>query len=128
MKMEEELDQIYKRLVGKRFQATYKGKFEVATGNRRDVLEIKDSDMEKGLAQILKEVRESDELKYSKVWKGITGPEDGYDNYRLFVDLDEDDLNEFVNYNFLVTEVTPFSNLDLKIRYQAGESISVRAE
>lgn len=126
--MEEELYQIYKCLKGKRFQATYKGKFEVATGNMRDVLEIEDSDMEKCLAKILKELRKSDELEYDKVWRGITGPEDGFDNYWLWVNLDEEE-DDFTSDDFRVTEVEPFSKLNWKNpSYKAGVSISVTAE
>jgi len=123
--MEEELYQIYKCLKGKCFQATYKGKFTVATDKQRDVLEIEDSGMEKCLAKILEELRQSDELKYSKVWKAITGPKDGYDNYWLWVNLDEED---FTNHNFRVTEVETFSQLNWIKPYKAGVSISVRAE
>lgn len=127
--MEEELNQIYKRLERKRFQATYKGEKPVATGNMRTALEIEDQDMEKCLEKIIRELSESDQLEYDKVWRAITGPEDGYPNYWLWVSLDEDDLDEDLTYDFRVTEVQPFSRVNWKNKaYKAGVSISVTVE
>ena len=128
--MEKALNQIYQRLEGKHFQATNKGEFEVATGNMRTALEIKDQDMEKCLAKIISEVSDSDQLDYNKVWRAITGPKDGYDKYWLWVSLDEDDLDlkSYRVYDFRVTEVEPFSKLNWRNPYEAGVSISVTVE
>lgn len=119
VKMEEELYQIYKCLKGKRFQATYKGESDMATGNKRSVLEIDDPDMEKTLATIRQQVGNKN------VWKAITGPEDspGYE-YRLYVNQ-EDDLEEGESYLFCVTEVEVFSELSWKNPYEAGIDIQV---
>ena len=117
--MEEELYQIYECLKEKRFQATYKGESNMATGNTRSVLEIEDSDMEKTLATIRQQVGNKN------VWKAIRGPEDspGY-NYRLYVNQ-EDDLEEGESYLFCVTEVNVFSELSWKNPYEAGMDIQV---
>ena len=125
LKMEQELDQIYKCLEGKQFRATYKGEFGMATGNERSVLKIENSDMKKVLAKIRQQVKESDELANKKVWKAITGPEDGYDEYRLYVNLEED-LEEEASYFFSVTGVTPFSELKWQVPYDAGMDIQVK--
>ena len=117
--MEEELYQIYKCLKGKRFQATYKGESDMATGNKRSVLEIDDPGMEETLATIRQQVGTKN------VWKAITGPEDspGYE-YRLYVNQ-EDDLEEGESYLFCVTEVEVFSELSWKNPYEAGIDIHV---
>ena len=124
LKMEEELDKIYKCLEGEEFEATYKGEFGMGTGKERSVLEIDDSDMETILKKIRKQVKKSDELANKKVWKAITGPEDGYGNYWLWVNLEED-LKEGKSYLFCVTEVEAFSKVKWLKDYNAGVSIEV---
>jgi len=100
--MEEKLDDIYECLEDEEFHATYKVAwnssssrqcifaYTMVTGKERSVLEIQDSDMEAKLKKIRRQVKESDKLAKKKVWKAITGPEDGYKYYWLWVKLKED--------------------------------------
>ena len=122
--MEQELYLIYKCLEGKQFQATYKGEFRMETGKERSVFEIVDTDLEAILEKICKNVRENDKLANKKVWKAITGPEDGYNYYWLWVKPKEN-LRKGEGYLFRVTKVETFSELDWKNKYDVGVSIEV---
>ena len=122
--MEEELNDIYECLEDEEFQATYKGEYTMVTGKERSVLEIHDSDMKAKLEEIRQQVEESDELAKKKVWKAITGPEDGYNYYWLWVKPKEN-LRKGEGYLFRVTKVETFSELDWKNKYDVGVSIEV---
>ena len=123
--MEEELDDIYECLKDEEFHATYKGEYTMVTGKERSVLEIQDSDMEAKLKKIRRQVEESDKLAKKKVWKAITGPEDGYKYYWLWVKLKED-LKEEKSYDFCVAKVEAFSKVKWLGDYDAGVSIEVK--
>ena len=123
--MEEELDDIYECLEDEEFHATYKGEHTMVTGKERSVLEIHDSDMKAKLKKIRQQVKESYKLANKNVWKAITGPEDGYKYYWLWVKLKED-LKEEKSYDFCVTKVEAFSKVKWLGNYDAGVSIEVK--
>ena len=88
------------------------------------MLEIDDLDMEAKLKKIRQQIKKSDKLANKKVWKAITGPEDGYKHYWLWVKLKED-LKKEKSYDFCVTEVEAFSKVKWLGDYDAGVSIEV---
>ena len=82
----QDLSSIYQRLIGASFQATYIGMMGMPQfGNLRPVLQVNPSD---ATLPIMKAVSNAVLAKYGRqtVWKGITGPEDGYTYYWLWVD------------------------------------------
>ena len=80
------LSNLYQPLIGQRFAASYQRISEMPqTGNERLALEIgAGSPFAATLHQISSAVLA---LQYGeRVWKGITGPEDGYTDYWLWVE------------------------------------------
>lgn len=99
----------YQGLVGKVFQGTYRGVFEEMpqTGNPRDIFVIPKGNP---LASILQGISQAVAQTYgNQIWKGITGPEDNYADYWLWV---EPGLSQVLpvgsSCNFKIEQCAPF--------------------
>ena len=118
MNKETILAALYDRLQGMTFTARNIGNFTMETGQERTALEIEDSAMIATLRQIRREV--SQQMgNDSNIWKAITGPEDGYENYWLWVTPLS--LQESGFYT-----VTTIETFGINPKYEAGVSITVR--
>ena len=96
-----ELVRIYNPLKGKEFEAHYQGERKMPLkGTMRDVLEIDEGNP---FASTLAEISSTVRQKYgTKVWKGITGPEDSeyFEDYWLWVERLRPALEEGNSYAF----------------------------
>ena len=104
-----ELVRIYNPLKGKEFEAHYRGERKMPLkGTMRDVLEI---DEVNPFASTLAEISSTVRQEYgTKVWKGITGPEDSeyFEDYWLWVERLRPALEEGNSYVFKIVECTVF--------------------
>ena len=104
-----ELVRIYNLLKGKEFEAHYQGERKMPLkGTMRDVLEIDEGN---SFASTLAEISSTVDQKYgTKIWKGITGPEDSeyFEDYRLWVEKLRPALEEGNSYVFKIVECTVF--------------------
>ncbi|CAH3038574.1 unnamed protein product, partial [Porites lobata] len=105
----QKLQEIYQPLEGVTFRGTYLGEYKMPqTGNKRDVLEIDEGNP---FASTLAEISSTVHQKYgTKVWKGITGPEDSqyFEDYWLWVERFRPALEEGNSYVFKIVECTAF--------------------
>ena len=110
MSVKDHLQLIYKPLLGMVFEATvHQIDFTMPqTENERVVLAI---DADSPFAETLSGISKALLKKYGRtVWKGITGPEEGYTDYWLWVEpagLSEVVL-EGLSYNFSIERCSPF--------------------
>ena len=82
MDLKRELEDIYRPLEGKIFDAVYKKRTAVpSTGNFRDVLSVTDPDVTSILKQILQKIESRGYNK--RVWKGIIERSNG--EYHLYI-------------------------------------------
>ena len=104
-----ELVGIYNLHKGKEFEAHYQGERKMPLkGTMRDVLEIDEGN---SLASTLAEILSMVHQKYgTKVWKGITGPEDSeyFEDYRLWAEKLRPALEEGNSYVFKIVECIVF--------------------
>ena len=104
-----ELVRIYNPLKRKEFEAHYQGERKMPLkGTMRDVLEIDEGNP---FASTLAEISSTVHQKYgTKVWKGITGPEDSeyFEDYWLWVERLRPALEEGNSYVFKIVECTAF--------------------
>jgi len=104
-----ELVSIYNALKGKEFEAHYKEERKMPLkGTMRDVLEI---DQGNPFASTLAEISSTVHQKYgTKVWKGITGPEDSeyFKDYWLWAEKLRPALEEGNSYVCKIVEYTVF--------------------
>ena len=104
-----ELVRIYNPLKRKEFEAHYQGERKMPLkGTMRDVLEIDEGNP---FASTLAETSSTVHQKYgTKVWKGITGPEDSeyFEDYWLWVERLRPALEEGNSYVFKIVECTAF--------------------
>lgn len=117
----------YKPLIGMEFEAIYKGEFEMPqTGNKRDVLLVKEANpFAKTLHEISKTVKDA---YGSKIWKGITGPEDSanFTDYQLWVETCfYGELEVGSCRNFRVVRCAPFQGNGVKFSYGVSIEVSV---
>lgn len=110
MSIEETLQNLqvmYKKLEGETFQGTYLGEYQMPqTGNERYI--IKGDNLSGTLTSISSSVINT---YGTRVWKGITGPEDSrmYTNYLLWVEPDVGEMPlEGRSYYFKIERCTPF--------------------
>ena len=104
-----ELVRIYNLHKGKEFEAHYQGERKMPLkGTMRDVLEIDEGN---SFASTLAEILSTVHQKYgTKVWKGITGPEDNeyFEDYRLWAEKLRPALEEGNSYVFKIVECIVF--------------------
>ena len=104
-----ELVRIYNLHKGKEFEAHYQGERKMPLkGTMRDVLEIDEGN---SFASTLAEILSTVHQKYgTKVWKGITGPEDSeyFEDYRLWAEKLRPALEEGNSYVFKIVECIVF--------------------
>ena len=104
-----ELVRIYNPLKRKEFEAHYQGERQMPLkGTMSDVLEIDEGNPS---ASIVAEISSTVNQKYgTKVWKGITGPEDSeyFEDYWLWVERFRPALEEGNSYVFKIVECTTF--------------------
>ena len=120
------LSALYRRLKGVRFRAAYEGIISMPqTGNERDVLTVPVDDP---FAATLRSISNCVMLKYGPdIWKGITGPEQGYtEDYRLWVESLQfrEQLEMYKFYRFEITKIKVFKCRRGKFSF--GVSISVK--
>ena len=108
----------YADLIGMTFTARKIGDFSMETGQQRTALEIEDPAMTYKLGQIRNNIsqRIGDE---KNIWKAITGPEDGYEHYWLWVTPIA--LQDAGCYKII--EIETFGK---NPKYEAGVSITVQ--
>jgi len=116
------LKKIYKPLIGQEFKAEYNGKWQMETKNERDVLIVKDPEVEQILSEILKNIASS--TSDAEVWKGIieyymTG------EYHLYIQPMKqlDGVACGKCFTFEVIDIFVFDDLDWIKDYQAGVNI-----
>ena len=116
-----ELVRIYNLHKGKEFEAHYQGERKVPLkGTMRDVLEIDEGNP---FASTLAEISSTVHQKYgTKVWKGITGPEDSED-YWLWVERLRPALEEGNSYVFKIVECAVFEGSGNLLRMFPGSCI-----
>ena len=104
-----ELVRIYNPLKRKEFEAHYQGERQMPLkGTMSDVLEIDEGNPS---ASIVAQISSTVNQKYgTKVWKGITGPEDSeyFEDYWLWVERFRPALEEGNSYVFKIVECTTF--------------------
>lgn len=82
MDLKRELEDIYQPLVGKIFDAVYKGKMEISsTGNLREILSVTDPDVTSTLKEIVQKIESRG--YNNRVWKGIIELSNG--KYHLYI-------------------------------------------
>ena len=104
-----DLGKKYEELVGMTFQGEYKGEFTMPqTGNPREVLSIGQRDP---FAAILGGISKAVVRAYGEtVWRGITGPENNFTDYWLWVEPGfSEELQDELSYNFKIVRYTPFT-------------------
>ena len=117
------LKKIYKPLIGEEFEAEYNGKWRMETENERDVLIVKDPEVEQILSEILKNIASSTSDD-EKVWKGIieyhkTG------EYHLYIQpmKELDGVACGKCFTFKVIDIFVFDDLKWIKDYKAGVNI-----
>ena len=126
-----DLEAIYKPLIGMTFIGTYSKTFEPMpqTGNARDILLI---GRQNPFATTLHGISTAVLAKCGtvlKVWKGITGPEDGYTDYWLWVEPDFSGvLNLGSAYEFKVEKCGVFQCPSGSFSYGISTKVSLIRE
>ena len=80
------LGELYESAAAKTFNGEVVDRHNIRGGKEWTVIEITGSSS--SMEQILNKIHKKAE---GKVWKGFTGPPDGYDDYRIWVDLKEEE-------------------------------------
>ena len=90
------LGELYEQAVDKTFNGEVVDRHNIRGGKVWTVIEI--TRISSSLERILEKIHQKAE---GKVWKGFTGPPDGYNDYRIWVDLK---VEEGVNAKFRVVD------------------------
>ena len=115
----------YQPLVGTVFQGTYQGEFAMPqTQNPRDVLSVQPGTP---FAVVLQGISQAVPQAYrNRIWKGITGPDDGYAEYWLWVEPCLSGVLALQSTrSFKIEECTPFPGNGVPFLYGISIKVSV---
>ena len=126
--IKKDLETIYQPLIGMTFEATYHGTFEMPqTENIREILEIgKQNPFAATLQAISSAVRGKQNEYGAHVWKGITGPDDGYTDYWLWAETGfSGGLIQGAKYEFMIQNVSVFQCVGV-FSYGVSTNVTVK--